>query len=164
MAVICFDLIPEAIVNGNISVFLLGVILGCFMMIGCDVAVEKQMKKKVNESNSLIKTGIIVAIGLAIHNIPEGLAIGSGFDVSRSLGISLAIVICLHDIPEGLAMSIPMKKGGISKFKILMYVILSGITTAIGTLVGSIIGGISKNVITFCLSFASGAMLYIVSR
>ena len=46
-------------------------------------------------------TGIIVSIGLAIHNFPEGLAIGSGFGASIKLGISPAIAICLHDIPEG---------------------------------------------------------------
>ena len=51
--------------------------------------------------NNLLKTGIIVSIGLAIHNFPEGLAIGSGFEASLKLGLSLAIAICLHDIPEG---------------------------------------------------------------
>ena len=46
-------------------------------------------------------TGIVVSIGLAIHNIPEGLAIGSGFENSLKLGYSLAIAIAIHDIPEG---------------------------------------------------------------
>lgn len=156
MSVICFDLIPEALQTGNVYWFLIGITLGILMMIVCDIFIDKYFKKKSKiESNTLIKTGIIVAIGLAIHNIPEGLAIGSGFDVSRSLGISLAIVICLHDIPEGISMAIPMKKGGMKKSKILIYVIASGITTGIGTLVGAIIGGISTSIITFCLSFAS---------
>ena len=45
--------------------------------------------------------GIIVSIGLAIHNFPESLAIGFGFEASLRLGLGLAIAICLHDIPEG---------------------------------------------------------------
>ena len=49
----------------------------------------------------MLKTGIVISIGLAIHNFPEGLGIGSGFNASIKLGISLAIAICLHDIPEG---------------------------------------------------------------
>ena len=69
-------------------------------MILCDKAVNKIYSKKESD-NSLLKTGIIICIGLAIHNFPEGLAIGSGFDASQKLGISLAIAIALHDIPEG---------------------------------------------------------------
>ena len=73
-------------------------------MILCDKLVEKKFNIEgvnVNKNNSLLKTGIIVSIGLAIHNFPEGLAIGSGFGASIKLGLSLAIAICLHDIPEG---------------------------------------------------------------
>ena len=111
----------------------------------------------------MLKTGIIVSLGLAIHNFPEGLAIGSGMEASFKLGISLAIAICLHDIPEGISMAVPMKVGGLSKTKIIIYVILSGITTGIGAFFGAVIGKISQAIIGICLSFAAGAMLYIVS-
>lgn len=106
----------------------------------------------------------MVSIGLAIHNFPEGLAIGSGFGASLTLGYSLAIAICLHDIPEGISMSVPMKNGGMHPLKVVFYVILSGITTGVGAFFGALVGGISKEIIAMCLSFAAGAMLYIVSR
>ena len=61
-------------------------------------------------------------------------------------------------------MAIPMKNGGMKPSKVIFYVILSGITTGIGAFFGAIIGSISKQVISICLSFAAGAMLYIVSR
>lgn len=73
-------------------------------MIFCDIIVQKkfsQKQQKYDNTNDLLKTGIIVSIGLAIHNFPEGLAIGSGFEASMRLGLGLAIAICLHDIPEG---------------------------------------------------------------
>ena len=60
-------------------------------------------------------------------------------------------------------MSIPMKNGGMNALRVIFYVVLSGITTGIGAFFGSIIGGISETVIAICLSFAAGAMLYIVS-
>ena len=94
-----------------------------------------------------------------MHNIPEGLAIGSGFDASFKLGLSLAIAIALHDIPEGISMAIPMKNGGMKPGKILLYVFLSGIATGFGAFLGAIIGKISQQII----AFAGGAMLYIVS-
>ena len=78
--------------------------------------------------------------------------------------MSLAIAICFHDIPEGISMAIPMKNGGMKPSKVIFYVILSGITTGIGAFFGAIIGSISEQVISICLSFAAGAMLYIVSR
>lgn len=167
MAVVCFDLIPEALGITNIAMTILGIILGIFTMIYCDLIVQKKFNKDAivrKNSNSLLKTGIIVSIGLAIHNIPEGLAIGSGFDASLRLGLGLAIAICLHDIPEGISMSVPMKNGGMKIPKIIFYVVLSGITTGMGAFLGAIVGTISVNVIAICLSFAAGAMLYIVSR
>ncbi len=60
-------------------------------------------------------------------------------------------------------MSVPMKNGGMKPLKVMFYVILSGIATGVGALVGAIVGNISISVIAICLSFAAGAMLYIVS-
>ena len=164
MAVICFDLIPESIQLSNILISVIGILFGIFTMIFCDWLVQNRFSKNMNlKTNSLLKTGIIISIGLAIHNFPEGLAIGSGFDVSAKLGIGLAIAICMHDIPEGISMAVPMKNGGMSIWKVLLYVILSGITTGIGALAGAIIGSISQTIIAISLGFAAGAMLYIVS-
>lgn len=166
LSIICFDLIPEAMEISNIINVLLGIILGMIAMIMCDILVQKKFNSnniKIKNSNSLLKTGIIVSIGLALHNFPEGLAIGSGFEASFTLGYSLALAICLHDIPEGISMAVPMKNGGMNKLKVIFYVVLSGITTGIGAFFGSLVGGISKEIISICLSFAAGAMLYIVS-
>ncbi len=60
-------------------------------------------------------------------------------------------------------MAVPMKNGGMKVSKVIFYVILSGITTGIGAFFGAILGGVSKSVISVCLSFAAGAMIYIVS-
>ena len=164
MSVICFDLIPEAIQLSNILISVIGILFGIITMIFCDLLVKNKFNRNTKlKSNSLLKTGIIISIGLAIHNFPEGLAIGSGFDVSTKLGIGLAVAICLHDIPEGISMAVPMKNGGMAIWKVLLYVILSGITTGIGALAGAIIGNISQTIIAISLGFAAGAMLYIVS-
>lgn len=166
LAIVCFDLLPEAFNLTNLPTVFLGILLGIIMMIICDLLVDKKFNnsnKFKQNKNDLLKTGIIVSIGLALHNFPEGLAIGSGFGASIKLGLSLAIAICLHDIPEGISMAVPMKNGGIKKGKVIFYVVLSGITTGIGAFFGAIIGEISQSVIAMCLTFAAGAMIYIVS-
>ena len=60
-------------------------------------------------------------------------------------------------------MAVPMKSGGMRASKVIFYVILSGITTGIGAFIGAMVGNISQTIIAICLSFAAGAMLYIVS-
>lgn len=167
LSIVCFDLIPESMELTTISSTVLGVILGVICMIACDILVQKKFSNvdigSSKHKSNMLKTGIIVSIGLALHNLPEGLAIGSSFEASIKLGYSLALAICLHDIPEGVSMSVPMKNGGMKKSKVIFYVIMSGVTTGIGAFFGALIGGISDSVIAMCLAFAGGAMLYIVS-
>jgi ZIP family zinc transporter len=130
-------------------------------MIFCDNFIKNS--KKIKSQNKFIETGIIVFLGLTIHNLPEGLAIGSGFETSTALGLSLAIAICIHDIPEGISIALPLKQGGASSLKSIIITALSGITTGIGAFIGAIISNISPNFVSMSLGFAAGAMLYIVS-
>lgn len=164
IAIVCFDLVPEALELSNLGYTLVGIIAGVVTMIFFDNIIKnKYNAKKVKNNNSLLKTGIVVGVGLALHNFPEGLAIGSGFGASIKLGYSLAIAILLHDIPEGISMSVPMKNGGMSKKNALFYTAMSGVTTGIGAFFGAMLGTIGAGIISICLSFAAGAMLYIVS-
>ena len=160
-AIICFDLIPDALELGNITIALIGIIIGIISMIFCDNTIKNT--NKIKYTNKLFKTGIIVFLGLTIHNFPEGLAIGSSFSASESLGLSLAIAICIHDIPEGISIALPLKKGGMNALKAIIITAISGITTGIGAFAGSLISNISSNFISISLGFAAGAMLYIVS-
>lgn len=167
IAIVCFDLVPEALELSSLSTIFLGIILGVVSMILCDSIIKNKCnanKTIRKNTNSLLKTGIIVGIGLALHNFPEGLAIGSGFEASYQLGISLALAIALHDVPEGISMAVPMQTGGIKKSKALFYTFASGLTTGLGAFFGAFVGNISQNLISLCLAFAAGAMLYIVSR
>lgn len=75
MSIVCFDLIPEAMQIAEFSLVISGIAFGIAAMIICDVFVQNKLK--YTKKNSLLKTGLAVGIGLALHNIPEGLSIRS---------------------------------------------------------------------------------------
>ena len=176
LAVVTFDLLPESFLFGGnyitILFFIIGVIVAILLenlvnkfTLTSGVYSEHQNSNFMGEHKApnLIKTGVLVGIGLALHNFPEGLAIGSGFSASTSLGLSLALVIAFHDIPEGISMAVPMKAGGLGIFRTLLITFLSGVPTAIGAYIGMAIGNISKIAVAACLAFAGGTMSYIIS-
>ncbi len=162
-AVVCFELIPEATKIAGLNLTMIGVILGVLIIILIDDFVKQTSIVKNSRGNSnLLRAGILVSIGLALHNLPEGFAVGSGFEASVSLGITLTIVIAIHDIPEGIAMALPMKIGGFSAVKAFLLTILSGVPMGLGALIGAALGNISQQFVAVCLGFAGGAMLYVI--
>ena len=162
-AVVCFELIPEAFKLGGIYMALSGVFIGIItILIIEDVIKRLEIFKRGRGRSGLLKAGVLMAIGIALHNFPEGFAVGSGFEASASLGAMLTLVIVIHDIPEGIAMAVPMRAGGFSRLKAFVITVLSGVPMGLGALIGAVLGKISGAFISLCLGFAGGAMLYIV--
>ncbi len=162
-SVVCFELIPEAIEIAGLNLTMIGVLLGILIIIAIDDFVKKLSVIKNTRGNSnLLRAGILVSIGLALHNLPEGFAVGSGFEASMTLGITLTVIIAIHDIPEGIAMALPMKLGGFSAIKSFLLTVLSGVPMGLGAFIGAALGHVSQQFIALCLGFAGGAMLYVV--
>ena len=118
--------------------------------------------------SGLFIAGLIMAAAIALHNIPEGMVIGSSFAktadelILNRAGITMAIVIGLHNIPEGMAVAVPLISGGMPKWKAVMITAITGAPTIIGALLGYYIGVLGPVALALALSFASGAMLYVV--
>lgn len=77
-------------------------------------------------------------------------------------GLAAAIVIGLHNIPEGMAVSVPLAAGGMGKVKATVLTALTGAPTILGAMLGYFLGSLSPLMLALSLSFASGAMLYVV--
>ena len=118
--------------------------------------------------SGLFLAGLVMAAAIALHNVPEGMVIGASF--ARTLnqilanrgGLIMALVIGLHNIPEGMAVAVPLISGGMNKVHSVGITALSGAPTILGALMGFFIGAISPTALVISLSFASGAMLYVV--
>ncbi|MCQ2742719.1 MAG: ZIP family metal transporter [Bacilli bacterium] len=119
------------------------------------------------KGTSLFMAGLIMAIVIALHNLPEGMVIGASYALTPEKivgggGFLIAVVIALHNIPEGMAVAVPLIAGGMKKPKAVLLTALSGLPTVIGALIGFSLGMINTFVLSICLSLASGAMLYVI--
>lgn len=161
LTIVTFDLLPQAFEISGLYMGLAGLVFGGLLA----MLAEKIMhvKGSCNSANKkqCRKIGWLIGLGVALHNFPEGLAIGSGFSVGQGFGLSIALVIAIHNIPEGISIAAPLKYGGMSGFMAFMYTILVGLPLGVGALIGAYLGNISHVFISICLGFAGGTMLVI---
>ena len=155
VAVVFFDMLIESAAIAGIVTTCIGTVLGgaAFALISPFIS--------HNHDHSLYATGILVLIGIALHNIPEGLAIGSSLMESERLAIVLSLLMLIHNIPEGLAVCLPLRLSGMPVVKILFLASLTGLPTVVGALIGTAVGSLSQRMVALCIAFAGGAMLYI---
>lgn len=112
---------------------------------------------------------ILLVIAVTVHNIPEGLAVGVGFGAIGKAKTAtfqnarnLAIGIGIQNFPEGLAVSLPLFASGVSYWKSFMYGQLSGMVEPLAGLLGVLAVNFAQACLPYALSFAAGAMLYVV--
>jgi len=113
---------------------------------------------------------VLLVLAITLHNIPEGLAVGVAFGAlsaglpSATLGgaVALALGIGIQNFPEGAAVSIPLKREGVPLFKSFWYGQLSGIVEPIAGVIGAAAVIIMKPILPYALSFAAGAMIFVV--
>jgi len=152
-------LIPESLEAGFILSFS-GFIAGTLIFFLLDFILPHI--HIVESRNSLFRLGTLIAIGIAIHDLPEGFGIGMGYGVSESLGITLALAIILHNIPEGAAIAIPFHSSGMNKLRTILISFAAGLCTLVGALIAFFLrGSVSEKLMYSGLAFASGAMFYI---
>lgn len=117
-----------------------------------------------------LQRSILLVLAITLHNIPEGLAIGVAFgavasgypEASLAGAIALALGIGLQNFPEGAAVSIPLRREGFSRLKSFMYGQASGVVEPIAAVIGVIAVTKMTSILPYALSFAAGAMIYVV--
>jgi ZIP family zinc transporter len=104
-------------------------------------------------------------LAIAIHNFPEGLAVGVGFGAEGfKSGIPLAVGIGLQNAPEGLAVAVALLGEGYSRLYAVAVAALSGLVEPVGGALGAGVVSFSEPLLPWGLAFAAGAMLYVISH
>jgi zinc transporter, ZIP family len=139
--------------------------IGTLFMMAIDLSlphVEFGIWEEGVKDRHLFNSGIMIAIGMSIHNLPEGIVVTAGYGHMPELGILVAIMICLHNIPEGIATVSPLIKAGVRKWRAVGLATLSGLMEALGALIGVfIIAAFGTGIVGWMLGFAAGVMTYI---
>ncbi|KAL3079096.1 hypothetical protein niasHS_014878 [Heterodera schachtii] len=112
---------------------------------------------------------LLLIMAVTVHNFPEGLAVGVGFggvgktpSATFEKAFNLAFGIGLQNFPEGLAVSLPLAGFGYSKWRAFLYGQMSGMVEPIAALLGASLVLMMEFVLPYALSFAAGAMIYVV--
>lgn len=159
----------------------IGFFLGALFLFGLDKIIPHlhMFEKKTNAEgvNTKWQKTILLVLAIAMHNIPEGLAVGVAFGAIASpeivnnlnvdiftLGsaIALAIGIGIQNFPEGFAVSMPLRRQGMSKFKSWQWGQLSAIVEPIFAVIGALAVTFFTPILPYALCFAAGAMIFVV--
>ncbi len=159
-----FSAVTEAgFLNANIAFFLgIATIAAIEFLIPHEYKEEK-LTEKEKKNKRLMKTGLLVAAGIIIHNFPEGIITMFGTIKDPHLGLVLLIAIALHNIPEGISVSTPIYYATKNRKKAFLWSLLSGIAEPIGALLGFFVlfPFITKLVLNLALAFVAGIMVFI---
>ena len=154
-----------------------GFFLGIISLMFLDRKVEEMERKKYEQKNTdrsikeRVKSTTMLILAVTLHNIPEGMAVGVVFAglMVGSTGIkvagafALAIGIAIQNIPEGAIISMPLKSNGATKTKAFIIGTLSGLVEPIGAIITVLLTDIVVPILPYLLSFAAGAMIYVVT-
>lgn len=148
--------------------FLLGIV---FLLILDSLIPHLHLKTDKPEGmKAKLKNSTMMVLAVTLHNIPEGMAVGVVFAgvLAQNTGITLAgaialsIGIAIQNFPEGAIISMPLKSEGMSKTKAFVYGALSGIVEPIAAIVTILLTSTVVPILPYILSFAAGAMIYVV--
>ncbi len=166
VAVVFFDLWPEALFFGGFYPTTVGTVIGMLLVQYFDKILNLVPWYRRHKFTKLAKVGILLGLGIGTHNFPEGVALGTTFIANQEFEkwIGLALIMALHNIPEGMVMASAFKLAKVRLAKILLALVMVELPMAFGGTVGAILGQISPWMVSQSLGFAGGAMLLLVMK
>jgi ZIP family zinc transporter len=164
-AIATLGLVHESLTLGGLPTTLLGVAIGALALFALDRFLPHEHQHLPFNCTSTITyhRGLMLFSAMTLHNLPEGLAVGTGYAAQPGLGLLLALAIALHNIPEGAAVAGPFRACGMPRRQYLAWATASGLVEPVAALIGASFVTLFRAFLPFSLAFAGGAMLYVVS-
>ncbi len=153
------EILPEAAARIGLPVALAAGGVGALAVAG----MQRGLRRWVPEGGqSLRRTGLLLALALALHNLPEGMAPFLSALASPGAGIAIAVAIALHNIPEGVAIAVPLRAAGASRTRAFGYTAVAGLAEAAGAgIAWMLAGSLTAGAVAVLLAGVAGMMLWL---
>lgn len=164
VTVVILDLLPSAWRWGGARATFTGLAMGIVIIAIADVVLSQWTltTQRGQRAGPLRKMGYLIALGISLHDFPEGIAIAAGSATESHIGWIIGIAIGLHNIPEGIATAAPLRMSGLAAWKVLALTVGMAFFTPLGTILGFGLLSMSIKVLAQLLALAGGAMIYLV--
>lgn len=152
-----------------------GFLMGIAFLLALERIIQHLQLNNMNncetkEGGINLKSSLMMVLAVTLHNIPEGMAVGVGFAsyITENSGLNLAgamaisVGIAIQNFPEGAIISMPLKAQGMKKSHAFLYGVLSGVVEPVSAVITILVAGLLIPIIPYLLSFAAGAMFYVV--
>lgn len=161
LAISFLELLTECLASMGVLEVVAAFAAGFIVVMAFDVFFPHQhFIKEKGRHGMLLKVGYMVALGMIIHDFPEGFAMASTYSVSAASGILVAIGIAVHNIPEEFALGVPL---AIEKNHSLLWkmALVSALAEPLGAAVGVAFVALVPGVAPMLMAFAAGAMVFV---
>ena len=158
------QLMATALEMAGLLLALFGFVFGSLLIFSLDFVLPhtySSVQEKGKIDSRFFRSSMLIAIGISLHNFPEGIAVASGYSYLPKLGLVIAIAMAIHNVPEGAAISLPAYMGGASRSKAFGLALVSGLAEPLGALVASLFLESFHSLVPLGLAFASGVMVFI---
>ena len=145
---------------------------GILFLLGLDHLIPHlhQRSQQAEGPRTQLQRSTMMVLAVTLHNIPEGMAVGvvyAGFlagegQITMAAALALSLGIAIQNFPEGAIISMPLRSEGMGKAKAFAGGVLSGVVEPVGALLTILAAGLVVPALPYLLSFAAGAMLYVV--
>jgi ZIP family zinc transporter len=158
-----FNLIIPGVNDGGITPVALGILIGAAGMIAASLWLQGHNFEISGLSEAGSRRVILILATLFIHSFPEGIAIGVAFGSGEAgLGLVMAVAIAIHNVPEGLAVSLPLRAEGVSGWKCVGWAIFSGVPQLIAAVPAYLAVITFRPILPYGFGIAAGAMILLV--
>ncbi len=156
-AVVLIDMLPSALLY-DCKAAMSGVFIGFIGLL----LLNRVLFSRIKGRDTLLGLGYLIMLGIAMHDLPEGMAIALGSELKARTGMVIALAIGIHNIPEGMAIAAPLLMGGLRKPLLFIQVLLLGIITPVGTICGFMLMEALPGILPWLMGVASGIMGFLV--